>query len=506
MGSRRQRSDVRTPKWFRAVPSLAVHDRSMPVGDARRSRGMTLSVGDDAEPLRVLVVSYHFPPGRSVGGLRWGALTKYLMRRGCCCHVVTGSPGADAEAPEGLGVTVVRRRRTLNDAYRSYTVKRQARSEPGASSPPTISATGHAHGVIGWVRGQLGAMIGFPDESRGWILRAGRRARRLVRQLRPDVVVTSGPPHAAHVVGMIATVGRSVPLVCDLRDPWVSGAALRTWPDHLVNRGGLAAWAIRLLERVVLSRAAGVIANTTGLAAALTGEYPDARIAWVSNGIDLERLPDPPPTLRGFGLAHVGTLYGGRDLGPVLQALRIFLDEVPEAAAECKLRMAGSMEPSHESRLRSQIAEYRLARHVEFLGMLSRWEALDLMNRSRLAVVLAQGQRLQVPAKLYEPIGMRVPTLVLAESESATAMEGARLGAIVCGDGDIRTISAVLGCLWRERGRERDRAQPLPVGYDLVAERMHKALVDFAGIQTFGVNGAAARSQRSSQGKVGEHA
>ena len=46
-----------------------------------------------------------------------------------------------------------------------------------------------------------------------------------------------------------------------------------------------------------------------------------------------------------------------------------------------------------------------------------------------LALVLAQGQEFQVPAKLYEMVAMGVETVVLASVHSAASSEAWRLGA-----------------------------------------------------------------------------
>jgi len=41
---------------------------------------------------RLLVISYHFGPGGSVGGLRWAGITKYLARLGLEVRVITAAP------------------------------------------------------------------------------------------------------------------------------------------------------------------------------------------------------------------------------------------------------------------------------------------------------------------------------------------------------------------------------------------------------------------------------
>src|SRR5204862_92893 len=73
--------------------------------------------------------------------------------------------------------------------------------------------------------------------------------------------------------------------------------------------------------------------NAQQLAAALTERYPDVPVVCVPNGVDPAGLPGRAPRpYAGLSVAYTGTLYAGRDLGPVVQALRLFLARHPEAA------------------------------------------------------------------------------------------------------------------------------------------------------------------------------
>jgi len=74
---------------------------------------------------------------------------------------------------------------------------------------------------------------------------------------------------------------------------------------------------------------------------------------------------------------------------------------------------------------------------------------LEVVSRSRLAVVLSQELELQVPSKLYETVAMGIPTLVLAEPGSAAAVEAQRLGVVAPDPGDVAGIARLLEQVWR---------------------------------------------------------
>ena len=427
---------------------------------------------------RVLVITYHFPPDGSVGGLRWAGFSKYLARRGWEVHVVTAALSDAPTASPGVVVHRCPRRKTLNDHYNMTVVQRRGANR-GAAAPhegATPTSLGAPHPLrqpFSWLRKGLGTSLAFPDVGRGWIVRAGMAARALVRQQGFAAVISSGPPHSAHLAGLIACAGRPGTFWVDMRDPWSEPAFTRA--ASALDRFDGTTSLIRALERLVIAQAARVIVNTPEFAEHMRDKYPDAPIAVVTNGIDLEGLPPKAATkFDGLAIAYAGSLYFNRNLTPIVRALAEFLRAHPEARGAVRLRLAGNMEAEHLTRFWSEADAANLHDDVEVLGRLPRADALDLINRSHLSLVLAQDQRVQVPAKLYECVAMRIPTLVIAESSSAAASEARRIGAIACEPTDIDGIRNLIERLWQDRDAVAPAAAA--IGYDVISGQMEALL------------------------------
>jgi len=139
------------------------------------------------------------------------------------------------------------------------------------------------------------------------------------------------------------------------------------------------------------------------------------------------------------------------------------------------LRFAGQAELPHAHALEDDVAATGLEEYVEVLGPLPRAQALNMVSRSRLAVVLAQEQELQVPAKLYESVAMGIPTLVVATADSAAGVEGRRVGAVVRESEDVEGIACVLEQLWHDDSRRRSPC-PVPITYEAIAPLVDKLL------------------------------
>ncbi len=423
---------------------------------------------------RLLVITYHFPPDGSVGGLRWAGLSKYLARRGWEVHVITSATPDAATAQAGVVVHHIPRRRTLNDHYQATVVRRRRARNAAAPTThdpaPSPAAAPHPfRQPLTWLRKSMGTALAFPDVGRGWIVRAGMAARAQLRQREFAAVISSGPPHSAHLANLIACAGLPGKMWVDMRDPWSEPAFTRA--AHALDRFDGTIHLIRTLERLVVRRASRIVVNTPEFGAHMRDKYPAAPIAVVSNGIDVEGLPPAADSkFDGLSIAYAGSLYFNRNLTPVINALEAFFAAHPDARDAVKLRLAGNMEPEHVTRFWSEVEAASLHGNVELLGQLPRADAMDLINRSHLSLVLAQDQRVQVPAKLYECVAMGIPTLVIAEPSSAAAREGQRIGAIACDPADVSGIQSLIERLWLDR----DAGAPATasIGYDAISGQM----------------------------------
>jgi glycosyltransferase involved in cell wall biosynthesis len=234
-----------------------------------------------------------------------------------------------------------------------------------------------------------------------------------------------------------------------MRDPWSVTHEMDKPTDRVILAER---WVLRRLERIVFPRAAKVIVNTREFAAALRISDPDLDVIHFPNGIDLELIPTRVITAVERGsIAYVGTLYGGRNLSMLFAAISALVRDRPEAASALRLNIAGQMQPRHREELERDIAAAGLTSMVKIHGMLPRAQALELLSRSHLALVLAQDQPMCVPAKVYECVGACIPTLVIAEESGAAASEARRIGAMTIDSHDVEAMRSLLGDMLTDR-------------------------------------------------------
>lgn len=421
-------------------------------------------------------------------------MSKYLARLGWEVHVITASAAEAERTDPHVQRHVSRRKRTLNDLYNAAArrFRRPAINDEHATNGQTLSrktptrlSTFSSLGPVTAVRRILGRSMYLPDEGRGWVSRAASMARELMRERHFDVVITSGPPHSTHLAGMAATLGGRTRFWIDMRDPWSLTHELGA-PDDWVLRAER--FMMRGLERLVFPRAAKVIVSTMQFALALGAAEPDLDVRCFPNGVDLEQLParDERTVERG-SISYVGTLYAGRNLSSICGAMGAVLREKPEAAATLRLNVAGPMEPHHRRQFQDDIAAAGLQSVVNILGLLSRAQALEILSRSHLSLVLAQDQPMQVPAKLYESVGLGIPTLVVAEEKSAAACEARRIGAMTMDGTNVEELRSLMEDMLEGRLPTRIESTA-PISYAHLAEEWDRLLRESLPLKT-GSNG-----------------
>jgi glycosyltransferase involved in cell wall biosynthesis len=334
---------------------------------------------------KLLILTYHFPPSAASGSFRLLGFIRHLPRFGWRTVVV---------APPSLPYEPIDR---------------------GLLSrvPPETAVY-----RIGYPEGLLSKPIRKYLPFGVWLPLAAASCYRAIRAHRPDVVLTSGPPHTIHLLGRHLRHWMRLPWVADFRDPWVAGNS----PNI---RGPVARWE-RTAEPSVMRQANAIILNTPGVCELLSSAYPQyaSKMASITNGYDPEPLAvNPIAPLSGptIEVVHTGEVYASRSPKPFLDAVGE-LDPAALGGRTLRVRFIGKfgVKDSKDqietmSRQGSRFS-VSLEDHVPYLQSIWAISQADL-----LLLLDTPGRRTGVPAKLYEYIGARRPILALAEPESDVA-------------------------------------------------------------------------------------
>lgn len=354
--------------------------------------------------MRLLFVTYFFPPFRTSAAVRTGQTAKYLSAMGHDVRVVTADRlpwerSLPLEIPRdhvaytpwlGSGVTAIVAGRRLF----------RANVEVARSSAERRLVTPSAKRLIRLAQRNL---LYMPDDCIGWYPWALRASLRIAEQQPVDLIYASAGPFTSLLVA--ATVARvcGAPWVGELRDLWSDNhyRSLPPWFRGIDAR----------LEARVLKSAAGLVTMSELWAEGLESKYA-VPVRAVYNGFeerDEQTSRRNEARSESIVIAHLGMLYGGkRDPTPLFQAIQALGDD----AHRVRVEFYGPEQDLVRRLARSSGVEDR----VRVFGDIPYAESLTVQSNSDVLLLLMWDTPEEagvLPGKLFEYLGARRPVLAV---------------------------------------------------------------------------------------------
>jgi glycosyltransferase involved in cell wall biosynthesis len=377
--------------------------------------------------MRILLLSWYFPPGNTIGAIRVGKLARFLHETGHDVRVVCG---AKWNMPRTLPLEIPFERVTFTNSLNVAapldwaTQLRDAwRARSGGSAPrPATAAPAPASGTAGsaragarfasWLSDLYLDAVTIPDLHVGWIPWAVASGLTTLRGWTPDIIYTSGPPHSVHIAGQYLARRFGIPHVPELRDCWVDDP-YHVWPDWK------RAIATRL-ERATLSKARGLVTVSEPWAQRYRQKY-GLPVATIYNGYDERDFPDTGPveplSREQLVIAYAGVIYAGRrDPTPLFQALKL----LGPAAKDVRIDFYGS-EPSMvlpAAEAAGVSAHVRVMPRVPYKRSIEVQRAADLLLLLQWNDPKEQGN---CPGKLFEYLAVRRPIIGIGLEDGVPA-------------------------------------------------------------------------------------
>lgn len=389
----------------------------------------------------VLFISYFYPPFDCTASVEASKFTKFLHQQGWLPVVISTASDFPTtlplEIPEGnvqrtkqidINLPVKRLAGHRRVAYSGYVTKQSLR--------------GRWMARLGRIYRQL---VDFPDPQIGWYPFALAEARRTIRSVSPDVVLSSAWPVTNHLVAARISREARIPWVADFRDLWTDNHHFQRLPPLSMLE--------RRWERRVMRQASMATAPSEEWAELLARRF-GCPTAVISNGFDPDDYPARPQPSRRFTLLYTGVYYpGSQDPSPLFEALRILKEKAVISSTDFTLRFVGR----YVELLRPTVTEMGIDDLVSFEPSVSHTEALTYQAEASALLFLTWRQeegRGWYSAKLYEYLGTRRPILGVGAAHGVAADLIDRTGAGVVSDRsrDIESLLTEWVAHFRESG------------------------------------------------------
>ena len=360
---------------------------------------------------KVLILTYYWPPSGGSGVQRWMYFTKYLKQLGWEPIVITVDEKQasytvlDFELWEEVkNIKVIRT--DTNELLKIYSQILTGSTNKGIPQG-AVSKKGWFSKIAAFIRGNFF----IPDARKGWNTFAKIEAEKLILQQGIQKVITTGPPHSAHLVGLQLKAQFGIQWWADFRDPWT---------DIFYNKDLYrSAWAMKTdarWEEKVLQTADGILTTVGGdLVRKLQTKAPDQSFYVLPNGYDAPLMSSVPKTqLKDFHIVYTGLLTENQDYLSPIGVLNRLADQ-----HQIRLSLAGNIAPG----IIEKIKETAPKIEVKYKGYLSHQEVIALMKSGDLLLnfVFRGADREMISGKLLEYLATAIPILSIGDPESEAA-------------------------------------------------------------------------------------
>lgn len=252
-----------------------------------------------------------------------------------------------------------------------------------------------------WIRGN----VFIPDARVFWVKPSVNYLKKYLVQNNIDTLITTGPPHSLHLIGLQLKKEMQINWITDFRDPWT------TIGYHKELK--LSNWAAKKhksFEKEVLNSCNSIIVTspTTKKEFEAITSKP---ISVITNGYDVEKSI-PKAKDEKFTLAHIGSLLSERNPIVLWEVLCELVSENALFASHLELKLIGAV--SNEVIL--TIKEHNLEQYMNLLGYVSHEKALQEQKSSQVLVLIeinSPETKCIIPGKLFEYMVSDRPILAL---------------------------------------------------------------------------------------------
>jgi glycosyltransferase involved in cell wall biosynthesis len=366
---------------------------------------------------KILVISYYWPPSGGGGVQRWLKFVKYLPENGWEPIVFTPeNPEFDLK-DDSLIKDIDSNLEVLRfpiwepfSFYKKFFNKggKQKLKQGIVIEKSKLSLVDR---IVIWVR----ANMFIPDPRRFWIKPSVKFLVSYVQQHNIDVIVTTGPPHSMHLIGLGIKKKCNVKWLADFRDPWSDWDILDKLNVSSIVRG-----IHRKMEMSVLNKADLVLTVSNRLADELKNKGGNAPVAVITNGVDPTdfELSKSTSNSKKFRIAHMGLLNEVRNPTALWEVLEELCDEVAEFKSDLEIVLAGMVSGSILDRLNGSNDLSNCFKHLDYI---SHQEVFDYYKSSSVLLLLLNqttNSKWILPGKLFEYLLAKKSILTLGEPES----------------------------------------------------------------------------------------
>jgi glycosyltransferase involved in cell wall biosynthesis len=363
------------------------------------------------KPKKLLIITYYWPPSGGPGVQRWLKFVKYLPDFNVQPIVYVPEnptyPIIDNGLQSEVSDNAIILKNKIVEPYglASFFGKNKTK-KISSGIIPNQKKQSFLEKTLLWVRGNLF----IPDARFLWVKPSVTYLKKYIQENDIDTIITSGPPHSLHLIGLQLKKELTIKWLADFRDPWTTIGYHKA-----LKLSSYAEKKHKDLEKEVLNSADTIIvtSKTTKTEFQVITSRP---IEVITNGYDIEHV-EKQPLDNKFSLAHIGSFLSERNPRILWQALQELVTENETFKNDFQLKLIGAT----SQEVLDTISEFELTNYVLNLGYVSHQEAVEHQRKSQVLLLIeinSDETKSIIPGKLFEYMISERPIIAIGPEGS----------------------------------------------------------------------------------------
>lgn len=354
--------------------------------------------------MKALIITYYWPPAGGSGVQRWLKFVKYLRDFDVEPVVYTVKDPSYAlldvdlqkEVPQGI--EILRQPIFEPNNLLSLLGSKKKKISAGFLNPnPSF---------FGKIAQYIRANYFIPDARKFWIKPSVKYLTEYLKNNNIDVVITTGPPHSTHLIGLKLKEKLNVKWIADFRDPWTKIDYFHQLP---LTKKTIARH--QALEKRVVEKADTVLVIGNTMASIYKKISKNVEV--ITNGYDTVSSEIKTPLDTTFSLVHIGLMNADRNHQILWQALQEICSENPNFKNDLQLKFVGALAEG----VTKDIEKYKLKNNTTFIDYVPHHEVLNYQQSAQvllLAVNNVPSAEGIITGKIFEYLEANRPILAIA--------------------------------------------------------------------------------------------
>lgn len=360
---------------------------------------------------KTLIITYYWPPAGGPGVQRWLKFVKYLPEFGIepvvYCPENPNYPIIDQSLVNEIPDNITILKQPINEPYGLASWFSKGSSKKISSGViPKAKKQSLIEKAMLYVRGNYF----IPDARKNWVQPSVSFLSDYIEKHKIKTIITTGPPHSLHLIGLQLKAKLGVRWLADFRDPWTT---IGYHKDLKLTDSSKAKHID--LEQKVLNTADEIIVTSNHTKNEFQTKTKQPIIV-ITNGYDAHSVRVEGKDEK-FTLSHIGSLLSERNPVVLWETLSELIQDDKAFSEAFKLQLIGVVSDD----VIESIHQNGLNNHVDVVGYVSHDEALKFQMQSQLLLLIeidSEDTKAIIPGKVFEYIVSETPILAIGPKDA----------------------------------------------------------------------------------------